>query len=207
MRLHKGMSKTFMRSHALCVSDGHTSETLRSLWETLLPPNSQSCTSQWTAGKLWAQPDTFTERQEGNYDVSSHPHLVQHKYWSTQHSPKFWCSVHTRKNEARKYYPSGSAWVSWLVQFGQNTQPREGRRTLANPLSVPWRLPVFEPKNDSWMISFMVLNPNPHDSIIPHRLTCSFVTESLTELGSSYNHSHEEILTTWGNLPIKAINL
>lgn len=62
-----------------------------------------------------------------------------------------------------KYYPS---WIllpssHGLCSLGRTHSTEMAARTLANPVSAPGRLPVFEPKNDSWMISFMVLNPNP----------------------------------------------
>lgn len=60
--------------------DGHTSETLRSLWET---PTFPQLPILHLSNELLVSSgpsQTPSQRQEGsNYDVSSHPHLVQHQ--------------------------------------------------------------------------------------------------------------------------------
>ena len=84
------MSKTFMRSHALCAGDGHTSETgphqlLGGLGKLLLPPNSQPCTSPMNC--WWALGPARHLRRSGREKLwcvfSSLPHSTPN---TDQHS-------------------------------------------------------------------------------------------------------------------------
>lgn len=96
-------------------------------------------------------------------------HLIQHQTRVFSQTLILWTYQKELSHEILSLLDS-LAQSHGLCSLGRTHSTEMAARTFANPVSAPWRLPIFEPKNDSWMISFVVLTPNP--------MTASYLTGS-----------------------------